>query len=306
MKFNREIKIGIVALITILSFIWGFNFLKGKNLFSRTNAYYILYDEVGGLKESAYVLLHGMKAGLVSSVKLDPIATRHVVVKIMVGKNVKLPNDTKAVLFSSDLLDTKAIKLMMGNSETLLNNGDTLLSAYKPSVIETMDSLTIRANSIISSFDSISIAFKKLVSDNNRLKLEQSINDFNRFGKQIADLTDPDSALNQSVKNIQAITKSLYSQTNKINSVINNVDTISNNISKIQFTAMIDSSLQTIEHVNAILSSLNQGQGTAGELLHNDTLYHNINTTVQSLDALLKDLKENPKQYVHFSVFGKK
>ncbi|NBC83599.1 MAG: MCE family protein [Bacteroidetes bacterium] len=306
MKISREAKIGIVATLTLAIFIWGLNFLKGQNILSSTNSFYAKYNNVEGLKESAFVTLHGIKVGLVASIEIDKHKQNNVVVKLLVDKEVNLPIDTKAQLYSSDLLGTKAIKLVMGNQGNFLQNNDSIAAGYKPGITDKMDELVVSVEDIIGNIDTVSQSLTELFNNTTNQELQNTISNLSGVSDNMNHLTAKNGELTKTITNLNSITANVEKHNATISRILTNLETVSDSISRIKLAQTIDSAFIAINQAQYLLNNINQGQGTLGQLAQNDTLYQHIANTTESLNLLLMDLKEHPKRYVHFSLFGKK
>ena len=304
MKVTKEIKIALVAIVGILLLFFGMNFLKGVRLFASDNTYYISFDNVKGLSGSSPVLDNGYKVGTVKSINYDYNNRGKIIVEVGIDKDIKIPEGTTAQI-SSDLLGNVQIDLLMGEGtkgfvspEGTINGmiNDGALGEVK-NMIPQIQEMLPKVNSILENVNTL--------------------------------LADP--AIHGSLHNVEHLTQKLNTTTNEINALIAQIDqqvpglvgkvgtvldnannTMGKAASAVDNFANIDleKSLaeleQTLGNLKTFTDKLNGNDGSLSALLNDRTLYDNLNATIAHADSLMVNLRENPKRYVHFSVFGKK
>lgn len=306
MKTSKEFKIGLVTIITLAFAILGLNFLKGKNLLSPTEAYYIVYDDVANLKESAYVNIYGMKVGVVGDLETQKMDGRtRVLVKLLIDKGLNIPDDSYAELYDFDLLGTKAIRLIAGQSTVAYENGDTIPSHHSPGLSEKMDDILVQVESVLGNLDTVTTQINKVFNNENAVKIDSTISNLSDISKSVNEITAPGSDLNQAIHALNNTMKVIDRNNRAIESTIQNMASFSDSLSQIHLAQLVDSTMQAISEAHLLLSNINNGTGTIGKMAQNDSLYNNLTHSTESLNNLLIDLKENPKSYVHFSLFGK-
>lgn len=319
MKLTRETKTGIVVTVAILFLYFGFNFLKGKNIFYRHQTYYAVYDHIDGLEKSNPVQINGLKVGMVADAQLDPNNPNRIIVTISINNtDLMIPDNSIARIISSDLLGSKAIQIILGDSKNYLNNKDTILSDVQASLTEEVNKqvqpLKIKAEKLISSIDSLIIIVQSILDEKasqnisgSIAKFYQSISNLEKTSFRLDSLMASEKQrLSEIFKNVESITFNLKNNNEKLNSIFSNINNISDSIAKSNLTSAINNASKSLEDLAKILDNINQGKGSLGMLLYNDSLYVNLERSARDLDNLLIDLKENPNRYVHFSVFGKK
>ncbi len=315
MKRYKQILIGVSFIFAILLFIWGYNFLKGKNLLEKQILYYSVYDNVSGLATSNPVYINGVRVGQVSRVYLNPDLSGNVIIKMTIHENFPIPENTIARIFSADLMGSKAIDLVLGNSQTLARSGDTLQSATEATLKEAVSAqvkpIKVKAEKLLSSIDSLVVAIHTVFTESAVENLKQSFNDirktFNHLENatsNIDTLVDKESnRISSILTNIDSVTYMLKENRTSIANMITNLEQFSDTLANTDISSTIDHANKSLAQLQLLLTQINEGEGTLGMLMYNDTLYIEINKSAEELNKLLKDIRENPKRYVKFSLF---
>jgi phospholipid/cholesterol/gamma-HCH transport system substrate-binding protein len=304
-KISHEVKIGVTAIITILVFIWLYNFLKGKDLFSSTSHYYVVYDRVGGLAESSPVEVNGYKVGVVQSVRfLDPESGR-LLVTLTVDKGFKLPINTVAEITTATLIAGMKIQFVYGKGPGTYSNGDTIPGRLAESVITRVENelipLRTKITDLISVIDSVVSSINEIMDPQFRADIRSGISSLSNTAKSI-----DEAELKSTLENINKFTQTLAENSGRLTSTFSSLETVADTLAAADIYGSVNNLKVSLEKAGVLLEKLNNGQGTAGQLMTNDTLYQNLSNSLGSLNLLLLDMKANPKRYVHFSVFGKK
>lgn len=319
MKLSKEIKTGIVVVVGLSLFIYGFNFLKGSDLFHSQKTIYAVYDNVDGLLESNNVQLNGFKVGLVSRIKLLPNDKQgRIVVKMNLEDFVNIPSDSKARIFSSDLLGSKSIRLELGTAATFAQSGDTLASEREDDLRAAVDKriapLQKKAEGLIASIDSVLVVVQEVLNKDARVNItksfesiKRSIENFEKTSLRLDTLVNTQqSKLSNIFSKVESITINLANNNDKITKTLANFESISDSLAKSNLKTTINNANKALGDFSQILNKINTGKGTMGLLVNNDSLYNKLDKSAKDLDLLMIDLKENPSRYVHFSIFGKK
>ncbi len=318
MKIKREHKIGIVSIIALLLFIWGFTYLKGRDLFLKEKYYFAVYSQVSGLVEGSSVQISGLKVGRIEEIFFHPDDALKVVVKFSIRKSVPVPKNTIARIFSSDLLGTRAIELKLGDSEVLAEKGDTLISEIQVSISEEVSIQMLpfkkKAEDLMLSIDSVMAVIQYIFNENTRENIKNS---FESIRQTISNLEQTSYSLDTLVAeekmrisnifaNIESISLNLRKNNQQINNVIENLSSITDSLAKADIINVINNTNKAMTDVAEIVDKVNRGEGSLGLLINNDSLYKNLEKSSLDLDKLLLDMRVNPNRYVHFSVFGRK
>jgi len=304
-KISNEVKIGITALIAILVFIWLFNFLKGKNIFSKTANYYVVYNKVGGLAESSPVEINGYKVGVVQSVSfLDPLSGR-LLVELSVDKGFSLPVNTVAEITTATLIAGMKIQFIYGNGPGTYSSGDTILGRLAVSVLSKIENeflpLKDKMSDLISSIDTVIGSINDVMDPKFKSDLRSGMASLSNTARSI-----DESELKSTLENVNKFTQMLAENSGKLTSTFSSLENIADTLAAADIYNSVNNLKSSLEKAATLMENLSNGQGTAGQLMTNDSLYTNLSNSLGSLNMLLQDLKTNPKRYVHFSVFGKK
>ncbi|HDJ34315.1 MAG TPA: MCE family protein [Bacteroidetes bacterium] len=319
MKIAREVKIGVFVVLVVASFIWGYSFLKGKNVFKPGTIYYVVYDKVNGLTESSPVLLNGFKVGQVSYLDLIPDGSGRLLAKIWMEKDFPIPKNTVAQIYSADLMGSKAIRLNLAASGEFHQPGDTLASDIEGSLQEQVSiemlPLKQKAENLLLSIDSVMAVIQTTFNQDFREnfsvsfdKIRSTIASLNRSMYTLDTLiTNKDGSIIRILNDTRSLTAEMEANKKDITQIVQNFRSISDSLAAADITSAIENLSLTLNETQALLSRINSGEGTLGQLMVNDSLYRNLEGASRELEQLLADLKAHPKRYVRFSLidFGK-
>ena len=310
-KISNEVKLGAIALVTIIVFIWLYNFLKGKNLLSNKAHYYAVYNQINGLAGSSPVEINGYKVGVVQSINFLKDGSGRLIVKMSVGKGFTLPEKTVAEVTTATLIAGMKIRLVFGSGPGIYKNGDTIPGRLAESIITKFENelvpLKEKVTGMINVLDTVLTGINDIMNPEFRKNIRNSMANLNHTTKNIDEvLGSKEAELKSMIADLSKFSKMLSDNSNKLGNTINNLQTISDTLAAANIYATILKLKATLEKTSELMDGMNKGKGTAGQLFTNDSLYKNMNNSISNLDLLLKDLKANPNRYVHFSLFGKK
>ena len=312
MKFTKEIKAGLIAILAIVGFVILFQFMKGKSLFTTDNIFYAKFDNVEGLAASNPVSINGLKVGQVDQIIpiTEPDGKIHFVVKVTIDDNFEFSKKSTLEIFEPGLMSGKEMRVNLAYGSPMAKDGDTLKGAFKLSmmnnissqvgpvkdqlqiVLKRVDSLMMNANAITDAQNQQAI--RALLSSLNR-----TVTSFESTSQQTnALLANNDPRIQQMLDNANLATISAKTTIDKYGRVADEVDVqkLNNTIDKLSLTA---------DKLNGIISGIQNGEGSLGKLAKDEQLYNNLNESSTNLNNLILDLKTNPKRYLNFSVFGK-
>ncbi|MEE4196116.1 MAG: MlaD family protein [Bacteroidales bacterium] len=307
MKLRKETKIGIAVVITLAFFIWGFSFLKGKNLLSSNYHYYSVYDHIDGLAEASPVHLSGYKVGVVEAIKFHNQDRSKIVVRFSVQKDVKIPKKSTAVIFPETLIAGKAIKLIFSEANDYYQSGDTIPGVLEKNIMTSLSEELLpvknKIENLVVSMDSVLTIFDNTRKDN----LKKSLDNIHQITDKLEGLVDTEKKrLSNILANVESISGNLNENNEQITTILENFSNISDSLQQANLKSTLLNAHKTFAELSEITEKINQGKGTIGMLINNDSLYVNLNHLASDLDSLVIDLNENPNRYVHFSLFGKK
>jgi len=314
-KLSKEFKVGLVAIVTIALFIWGFNYLKGLDIFRNYKTFYAVYPRVNGLTPANPVSIHGLNVGQVTSIAFTPDMSGNIIVEFIVTTDLPLPKNSLANIYSSDLMGSKAIEIVLGDTNVYLNDGDTLRPQVEASLKEAVNQqiapLKHKAEELIGSIDSAVIAIRGVFNKRTRDNLQNSIASISVTLRHLENASynidtlviTQKNRLVDILSNIEFITSNLKDNNENITNILNNFSTISDSLAKAQIPKTFDNINRTINDLAQVAEKINTGQGTIGLMLNDDKLYINLQKASSNLNSLLEDLQQNPKKYVRFSLF---
>jgi phospholipid/cholesterol/gamma-HCH transport system substrate-binding protein len=311
MKISNEVKVGAVALVTIIVFIWLFNFLKGKDFFKSTANYYSVYENVGGLAESSPIEINGFKVGVVQSIGLMKDNSGKILVKFSVSKDFKLPVNSYAEILPVSIIAGMKVQLVYGSGPGYYSFGDTIPGIFSASIMTTigdeLQPIKDKVLNLVTVLDSVITSINDIVDPGFRENLKGTMAHLdNTTGSLDRILGSKEKELKETLENITRFSDMLAANTGKLNNTLGNLETISDTLAAADLYSSISNLKASLEKASLLLGNLNDGKGSAGQFLSNDSLYINLNNSLGSLNLLLEDVKRNPKRYVHFSLFGKK
>lgn len=320
MKLSKEVKTGIVAIVAIAIVIYGFNFLNGTNILKKHRYIYAIYDKTDGLLEANPVLVNGVKIGSVHKTLLikHDNSYKVLVTLILTEKNIKIPKKSQAKLVSLDLLGSKAVSIVFSNSNEYIKDNDTLIADYEDDLKTAVDKriapLQKKAENLISSIDSVMQVVQEVLNANVRQSLVASFESIKATLSSLQHaasgldtlMTTQTSKVSNILSKVQSLATNLEKNNDKITNILNNFSNISDSLAKSNIKSTIEHANLAIAQANVLLEGINNGKGTLGKLVKNDSIYNNLNRASNDLDLLLIDLREHPKRYVSVSVFSKK
>jgi phospholipid/cholesterol/gamma-HCH transport system substrate-binding protein len=306
MKLSKEIKIGVYFVVTLGALVWGINLLKGKDIFNKIHKIYAVYDDVEGLQTTAQVSIKGLKVGTVSKIYLDQEIEKFRI-ELQIKSNYSIPENSVAYIYNSDIMGNKAIKIKIGDSPVMLTENSIIKTGKENDafslLMEDLPSIKNNLNQTIKDVDSTVRGINKLFSDENIDNLSDGISNLKYTMQNISQLS---AALNKnkqriisSLENIDSITLNLRNNSANINHIINNFSELSDSLKTIRIAEVVD-------ELKTVINKVNSGTGNAGKLIYDESIYRNLENSLNSLNALLSDIKENPKRYINISVFGRK
>jgi phospholipid/cholesterol/gamma-HCH transport system substrate-binding protein len=304
MKLRKEVRIGLIITIVIAVFIWGLNFLKGRNIFTASTQYYAIFTDIGGLQKSSIVSASGYNIGQVSEIDFLPGRTNHILVEISINRNFKISKNTVVEIYSIDFMGSKAVNLILGNSPELAHENDTLLSRFDGDlntlVSKKLMPLKDKAENLIVSIDSVMTIIRHTFTPETQKDIRESI-------ASLKDLLKSQKIKVQAIlENFESISENIQKSNKAITNTIDNLSQVSDSLAAADIKGAIDKTKAVLAKTDQILAKINDGKGTLGQMVNNDSLYLTIEKTLKDIDSLVTDLNRNPKRYVHFSVFGRK
>lgn len=317
MRIKKEIKIAIVFVFALAAFIWGLNFLKGKDLLKKQTILYSVYTNLSGLDVSDPVLINGYKIGTVTEISLLQDGSGQILVKYTIDEPYDIPTNSIAQIESSDLLGSKCIVIKLGDSNRYIADGDTLTAAIQPSLQEEVSlqmlPLKNKAERLIQSFDSVLAVIQYVFNENTRNNLQKSFESIKHTIATLEHTTyNVDTLVSANkyrlsgiITNVESITYNIEQNNDAIQNAIQNFSAISDTLAAANLKQTLDNADQTLNDFSAMMEKVNNGEGSLGLLMQNDSLYRNLENSAKEVELLIEDMRLNPDRYMHFSIFGK-
>lgn len=314
MKLSKEVKAAVIVISGLVALIWGFNFLKGTNIFSTQRTFYAIYKQIDGLQNGNPVMINGYKVGQVGGIHF--IDDGRLMVNLVVDADVKIPKNSVARIASSDLLGSKNVQIVLKNHIQLAQDGDTLHADNQASITDEFNSqiapIKEKAENLLASTDSIlttiQYIFNRTTRDNiasSFASIERTLKSLERSSYTLDTLMySQKSRLRNIFENVESISYNLKNNNERISKIFSNFSLLSDSLVKSDFTATIRNAGVILDKTGSIMDKINKGEGSLGLLINNDSLYNHLSSSSSELNKLIVDINANPKKYVHFSFFG--
>tara|TARA_B100001250_G_C19763362_1_gene773553 strand:- start:422 stop:1333 length:912 start_codon:yes stop_codon:yes gene_type:complete len=294
LKFSYEIKTAILVLSGIILFIIGFSYLKSNDVFVADRIFYAIYDDVEGVSKGTPVTINGFNVGSVQDIKFYK-NTSNLLLKFRVENDFIFSNKSIAQIYETGLIGGKALSVIPVNGEQLAKSGDTLKSSIAPGLTELVNDklspLQEKIESMVVSADSVLISLNSVLNPEAKLEIQSSIKN---FSSTVTDLKSSAGTLDEL----------LSTNKTQINNIISNVNQTSNELSDLSI--VVDNLTQSSNSIERIVNEISNGSGSLNKLIFDDDLINSLDAASSNINLLIKDLRLNPKRYVHFSLFGKK
>ncbi len=314
MKLKREAKLALTAIAAVFVLIWGINFLKGSSLFESKSTFYGIYNSVEGLKVSSGVVYRGYQVGQVISIQFTGERYDKVLVKFSVNKGLELPSNSLAMIQSADLMGSKVIDLIPGDSPVFAVSGDTLTSKTEQGLMEQVSRqmlpLKQKAERLLGSLDSVMVIVQGVFNEETKKNLNNSFASIDRTLRNIEGasgnldtLMQTESArVSEILRNINSITANLSDNNEEISNILGNFSSITDSLRQANLHQMLTSFDNILGRVDSIFAKINKGEGTIGALVNDNDLYYNLNQVSENLNRLLVEFRYNPRRFINLSL----
>ena len=306
-RISKEFKSGFIFLLAIIFLVYGLKYLKGLNVFQTNKPYYAIYDDIDGLQIGSSIRLNGFNVGMVNNIILN--SDNNLVVTLNIDGLDNIPENSICKIVNQDLMGTKGVSLILGQSNSFANSGDTLLGRVENSLQDEVNAqilpLKNKAEGLIGSVDSLLTIVTAVLNKNTRNSLSNSIKSLDEtfaiLSKTMVKIDsmvyDNDARVSKVLSNLESITTNLNDSNSGIKPILYNLSSISDTLSNANFGSLVN-------NINTISNNINSGSGSLTKLMNDEKLYNNLEKSTSELAELIEDIKNNPKRYVNFSILG--
>lgn len=305
LKVTREVKTAVLVIGSVLLFIWGYYFLRGQDLFNSYKTYYVVYNDVEGLSPSAPVTLNGLVVGQVVGITFTDYETGKLRIEMQVKTDFPISKTSHATLYEPSLLGGKQIAIIPDmKNQQLAEDGDYLKSGLKPGMLsvvgEKLSPLQTKVEATVVTADSLLTSLNNVFDARTQQNLRLAI----------AEMSSTMQQFNQTARSLNAVVSGNRSNIDgtmaNLNRTSANFAKLSDSLNQANLGQAVKRLEKSLASVDSIVNDVQAGKGSLGKLLKDDAMYNNLTDASNELKELLADIKNNPKRYIHFSVFGKK
>ena len=295
--FTKEVKIALLAIVGIALLYFGLNFLKGVSMFSHTDTYYVSFKDISGLSTSSPIYVDGYKVGVVKKIDYDYSQNSHIMVEISVNDNLRIPKGSSAEIVSDMLGNVKLDILMANNPREKVEPGSIIEGGHNSGAIGQVKDMVPMLVAMLPKLDSIMTNVNHLTADP---ALAGTLSNVDEITAGLITTTKQLNVL------LASVNKQLPSISSNADRLLSSTDSVMQRVNDMNFEETLDKLNIVLGDAHNIMAQLNSDQSSIGLLMKDRELYNNLNATVKSADSLLVNLRQHPKRYVHFSIFGKK
>jgi len=314
-KISREIKIGVFGIVTLTLFIIGVNYIKGKDIFKRNRTFYAVYDATSGIQDAAPVSINGLNVGKVTDMRFVTGNSAKILLEFTISNPISIPSNSVARIYSLDLLGTKNIEIVFGDSKTEAKDGDTLIGGSQISLSDEVNRqvapIKLKAENLLSSLDTMVTVLHTVFNPETRRNLIASFESIHTTLSNLENTTynldtlvyGQRKRLERIMFNVESITENFRKNDDNISNILANFSKISDTLARANLAGTLANVNSVLNRMDAITKKIDNGQGSIGLLINDKKLYDNLDKSAAQLNSLITDMKLNPYRYVNFSVF---
>ena len=304
---SRELKTGFIAVVIIALFVWGFNFLKGENIFANNQRHFFVeYNNIQGLKKSSSVTINGLQVGRVVGIMFNknPEKKGKLVVELMVENDFEFSKKSIAKIYSASLMGGQSLAIVPSYEGDLAVSGDYLEGEVESDIFSTvgekLNPLQAKLENVIVSADSLLLGLNQTLTIESRKSLNRSIKGLEFT---IGDIRKTLGSVNQLLDSSKVGIKNTFDNTRIITE---NFMKLSDTLVNANIGLTIKKAQKSLEYINNLMAGVERGEGSFGKFVKDDTMYDNLTRMSKEMEELIREMKLNPKRFVHFSLFGKR
>ena len=312
MKINNETKVGLLVIVTLAMLIIGFNFLKGKDLFTNPNTIYAIFDDIGALAKGNAVKIKGLQVGKVYATENVDKNVSAIKVTIALDKDINIPVDSY-IFIEPSLLSTPNLAIVKGNDKTnFIKYGDEIKAMSRPggmlsSMAPQLDPILNQVGHTIDSLNLILGNVNSIFEGDTKANLQGTLRNLNNSTAKLEGiLSEAGKGINATLSNTESITANLRKNNDSISAILGNAKKFSDGLAKVDLDKMVKTIEAMLTDLKSVVNKVSSTDGTLGALINDKQIYNRLNNAILSAEILMDDLRAHPKRYVNISVFGKK
>lgn len=318
MKITKEAKVGLFVAVAITFLYLGYNFLRGKKLFSTYNTYYVIYNNVEGLAPSTAVYVNGFKVGQVEEISMpDMLKTDSILVKLLVQGKIQIKSNSIALVTKSGLLDGNVISINFDDKPAdILKDGSYIFGTREEDLFTSINNMVgpikTKSEQVLVTLDKVLGSLRQVFNEKGTQNLTNSVVDLSGAlhalrltSESLNEIVNQNgNSIGKTLGNVQLISSNIAKNNDEINRTIKNFGKLSDSLASSDIKATIENLSVVTKELAMITSKMNKGEGSLGKMMNDKELYDNLNKSTKELNLLLKDMQRYPGRYVNVSVFG--
>lgn len=316
MKISREFKLILLFIFTLIIFYFGYQYVKGFNIFKKKYVYYAIFNNANELVPTNAVFANGLNIGTVIDIKPFSTNLSKIIVTIVLREDFKIPLNSDIVI-KSNFFGNARMFINIGDTNYYYKSSDTINSIAEKgvieSVLESFSPLTNQISNLLIDIDSSFRYFNTVLNPKSKNSITNLLQDVESTAKNLKDITDvinkniqPNGSISKTIRKVENFSNSLQKHDDTIAKILSNTRFLTQKLNEVDIANVVINLNQSLTQLTMLLKNINDGKGTLGELNTNKALYENLNNTILSLQTLMDDIREHPKRYVNFNLFGKK
>lgn len=300
---RKEVRIGLFAAAVTAAAVFTVEFLKGKDIFSKTDTYYIIYPSVDGVDVSTAVTVGGYTAGRVSDVEYNP-ETMNYTVTVSVSREFTFPDDSRMEVYSSDIMGTRKIRIAAGSSNTTAESGDTIRGVIEPDILSSLagsiEPVAAGLDTLVRGLNRTVESVNLILDENSRDRINSILGNMEAITENLSltasTFRDKNPEIRQIITRLSSISARLDSAAVSAAGTLDNAEAVTASLRDARIG-------ETVESIHSLVLKLQDPSGSLGRLIVSDSLYNSLTQLSNDLDSLVRKIEDDPKRYIKISVF---